>query len=85
MSGAGPVHRITSMLKEPVCVRIDLAAFAAGIVRGDGRPASETDAAALLRELGWTYDGNGWRGERRAAEWLQRLGVPAPAPGGPRA
>jgi len=66
------------MLKDAVCVRIALQAFAPSIVRGDGRPASETDAAALLRELGWTYDGKGWRGERRAAEWLRKLGAPAP-------
>jgi hypothetical protein len=62
------------MLHDPVRVTIDLSAFAAHIVRGDGRPASETDAAALLRELGWTYDGRGWRGERRALPWLHNLG-----------
>jgi hypothetical protein len=66
------------MLKDAVCVRIDLQAFAASMVRGDGRPASENDAAALLRELGWTYDGKGWRGERRAVAWLRKLGAPAP-------
>jgi hypothetical protein len=60
-------------------VQIDLRAFAESIVRGDERPASETDAAALLRELGWTYDGTGWRGERRAVAWLSKAGAPASA------
>ena len=68
------------MLQDPVRLQIDLRAFAASIVRGDGRPASETDAAALLRELGWTYDRKGWRGERRAAEWLRKLGAPVSDP-----
>jgi hypothetical protein len=61
-------------------VQIDLTRLAASILRGDGRPASETDAAALLRELGWTYDGKGWRGERRAVEWLRRVGALPPEP-----
>ena len=68
------------MLQDPVRVQIDMAKLAASIVRGDGRPASETDAAALLRELGWTYDRKGWRGERRAAEWLRRFGAAALEP-----
>ena len=61
------------MLQDPVRVKIDLRAFAESIVRGDGRPVGETDVAALLREWGWKYDGKGWRGERRAAEWLGKL------------
>jgi hypothetical protein len=65
---------MAAMLKDPVRVVLDLRAFADSIVRGDGRQASENDAAALLRELGWTYDGHGWRGERRAAVWLRKLG-----------
>lgn len=61
------------MLQDPVHVRINLRCLADSIVRADGRRASETDAAALLRELGWTYDRRGWRGERRAAEWLRKF------------
>ena len=68
------------MLQDPVCIQIDLRAFAANIVRGDGRPAGENDAAALLRELGWTFDGRGWRGERRAVPWLRNAGAPTSDP-----
>jgi hypothetical protein len=68
------------MLDDAVRVQIDLSAFAKNIVRGDGRPAGENDAAALLRELGWTYDRNCWRGERRALPWLRRLGAPVSEP-----
>ena len=64
------------MLRDPVRVQIDLRAFAKSIARGDGRPAGESDAAALLRELGWTYDGKGWCGERPAVAWLIQAGVP---------
>ena len=72
------------MLQDPVRVLIDLQAFASQLVRGDGRPASGNDAAALLRELGWTYDGRGWRGERRAVTWLQNLGpIKLESPGKP--
>jgi len=68
------------MLEDAVRLEIDLGAFAKTIDRGDGRPASENDAAALLRELGWTYDGRGWRGERRAVAWLRRLGAAVSEP-----
>jgi hypothetical protein len=61
------------MLQDPVRVTIDLREFAESVVRGDGRPVSETDMAALLRDWGWKFDGKGWRGERRAVAWLRKL------------
>ena len=39
------------------------------------RLAKRHDSLSIrkLRELGWTFDGKGWRGERRAVAWLQKL------------
>jgi hypothetical protein len=61
--------------RDPVCVRIDLMAFAAGLARRDGRPATPEDAAEWLVAVGFQHFGDLWVGEREDLRLIGTNGV----------
>ena len=61
--------------RDPVCVRIDLNAFAAGLARRDGLPATPEDAAAWLAAVGFQHFGDLWIGEREDLRLIGTNGI----------